>query len=77
MNQSPYVYVVNIGDQGPAIFTWPNVARKYIRDTFTTDGELHLPPRDRVRLTRHKVNPRAGAAVVTDYLSVEVFLSAS
>lgn len=77
MNPGLYVYVVNIGDQGPAIFTWPNIARKYIRDTFTVDGELHLPPRDRLRLTRHKVNPKAGGAVITDYMNVEVFLAAT
>ena len=74
--QPVYAYVVDLSGS-VAVFTWPNVAKKYLRDIYTTDGELHLPPPGYVKLTRHKVNPRAGGAVVTDFLNIEAFLSAS
>lgn len=73
--QSPYVYVVTFKGQPPAIFTWPNVARKYIRDIFSKDGELHLPPGDYITLERYKVNPKPAQAVIIDRMNVEVFLA--
>ena len=48
----------------PAVFTWPNPCRKFIRDTYTADGRLALPPEGRLKLTRHKVNPKAGGRVI-------------
>lgn len=75
--QSPYVYIVEMAGQPPAVFTWPNVARKFIRDTYTSGGELHLPPADRLQVTRYKVNPKAGQAMIIDRLPVTQFLAAS
>lgn len=70
-----YVYVLEIPGTGePAVFTWPNVCRKYIRDTYTVNGELCLPPRGRMNLARRKVNPKAGGPKVVDYLDVAEFL---
>jgi hypothetical protein len=74
VQQSPYAYVTDIGGS-IAVFTWPNCVKKYIRDFYTVDGELHLPPPGYLKLTRHKVNPKAGGPVVTDYLDVERFLA--
>ena len=71
MQQSPYAYVLDIEGQPPAVFTWPNVCKKYIRDIY---GDT-LPPKDRLKLRRCKVNPRAGQTVITDYLDVEAFLA--
>ena len=74
--QSPYAYVVNIEGQPPAIFTWPNVCKKYIRDIYgDSDGVLTLPPPGYLVLKRHKVNPKPGAPAVIDILDVERFLS--
>lgn len=71
---SPYAYVLwALGEQ--AVFTWPNCAKKYIRDTYTLDGELHLPPEGLLILTRFKVNPKAGGHVVSEILNVEKFLA--
>jgi hypothetical protein len=74
---SPYVYSVSIqGQDGPpAVFTWPNIARKYIRDTYTVDGALALPPEGRIRLARYKVNPKAGQRPVAEMLDVGEFLA--
>lgn len=71
-----YAYVLGITGQPSAVFTWPNCVRKFIRDVYTRDGELHLPPPDRLTLTRTKVNPRAGAAIIIDHISIEEFMSA-
>ena len=71
-----YIYELTISGTGePAVFTWPNVCRKYIRDLYTVNGELHLPPPGRMVLARRKVNPKAGGPRVVDYLSVEEFLA--
>ena len=75
MRQSPYAYVLGLPDLPPAVFTWPNAVKKYIRDTYSTDGELHLPPPGRLTLYRYKVNPKAGHRLVTDQLDIEVFLA--
>jgi hypothetical protein len=74
---SPYVYSLGVDGQSgpPAVFTWPNIARKYIRDTYTVDGELHLPPPGHLRLARYKVNPKAGQRPVADMLDVGEFLA--
>jgi hypothetical protein len=71
-----YAYVVEIPGQPMAIFTWPNVVKKFIRDIYTQDGELHLPPAGRLKLTRYKVNPRASHAVILDPINIEAFLAA-
>lgn len=73
---SPYVYFIEIQGQPPAVFTWPNIARKFLRDTYTLDGELHLPPEDRLAITRYKVNPKVGQAVIVDRYKAEKFLEA-
>jgi len=71
---SPYAYVLStLGEQ--AVFTWPNCVKKYIRDTYTTDGELHLPPDSHLSLTRFKVNPKAGTRVAKEELDVGAFLA--
>jgi hypothetical protein len=73
---SPYAYVLwTQGDPEPAVFTWPNCVKKYIRDTYTTDGELHLPPDGHLSLFRFKVNPKAGSRVLGATLDVEKFLA--
>lgn len=75
MQQSPYAYILTIEGQPPAVFTWPNVAKKFIRDIYSTaEGELTLPPPGYLVLKRYKVNPRAGHAMVIDNLDVEKFL---
>lgn len=58
------------------MFVWPNGARKYIRDTYTTDGELHLPPGEHLVVKRHKLNPKAGGTIVIDCLDIGKFLEA-
>ncbi len=73
---SPYAYVLEIKGQPPAIFTWPNCAKKYLRDTYTLDGELRLPPEGYLVLKRYKVNPKAGQALMITGLNVEKFLDA-
>lgn len=74
---SPYVYTLVVdGGTGTAAFLWPNGVKKYIRDTYTTDGELHLPPPGRLKLTRFKVNPKAGYPSQEAVLDVEKFLAA-
>lgn len=74
--QFPYAYVVNIQHQPQAIFTWPNIARKYIRDIYTNSkGELKLPPDPVLRIWRYKVNPTAGQAIIIDSLKPEKFLA--
>ncbi len=71
---SPYAYVLwALGEQ--AVFTWPNCAKKYIRDTYTADGELRLPPADLIILTRFRVNPKAGQGPSSVQLDVEKFLA--
>lgn len=70
-----YVYMLE-DDHSVAPFTWPSVARKYIRDTYTVNGKLCLPPAGHLKLTRYKVNPKAGARIVADELDVGKFLSA-
>jgi hypothetical protein len=72
-----YIYEVKITGQPSAYFTWPNPAKKFIRDVYTTfDGALALPPRDRLKVTRHKVNPRASHAMIEDVIDVEEWLAA-
>lgn len=74
--QSPYAYVITWPQQPTAIFTWPNIARKFIRDVYTNaDGELALPPEGHMTLSRHKVNPKPGHAVVIDRLDIARFLA--
>jgi hypothetical protein len=81
-NQPPYAYILEQTWPGSGhqdaftVFTWPNACRKYIRDTYTTDGELHLPPAGLLTLTRVKVNPKAGQRVIADGMNIEAFLSA-
>lgn len=68
---SPYAYILEVRHQPAVVFTWPNVARKYIRDTFSgTDGELTLPPDGYMTLTRYKVNPKAGQAVIITRIDI-------
>ncbi len=71
---SPYAYVLSIlGER--RVFTWPNCAKKFIRDTYTVDGELHLPPESHISLIRYKVNPKAGQPDRSENLNVEKFLA--
>lgn len=73
---SPYVYVVLIEHQPQAIFTWPNIAKKYVRDIYTNSkGELTLPPDGVLKIWRYKVNPKAGQAIIIDSLKPEKFLA--
>jgi hypothetical protein len=76
--QSQYVWALSrSADSAPfAVFSWANVAKKYIRDTYTTDGELHLPPRGHLTLIRYKVNPKASRNAIWDELGIEEFLKA-
>lgn len=74
--QSPYAYVLEMPGQPLAIFTWPNVVKKFIRDVYSRDGELHLPPAGHLTLKRYKVNPGASHAIIIDNLDVEKFLAA-
>lgn len=77
MQQSPYAYVLETGSgSNIAVFTWPNAVKKYIRDTYTVNGTLHLPPSGLIKLTRFKVNPQVGKPVVRDQLHIEAFLAA-
>lgn len=71
-----YVYFVEIAGQPAAPFSWPNVAKKFIRDTYSTDGELHLPPDGRLTITRYKLNPKAGQAIIIERYTAEKFLNA-
>lgn len=74
--QSPYVYFLEIQGQPPAPFTWPNVCRKYIKDVYTSvDGELRLPPEGHLILTRYKLNPKPGQAVIIDRLKIDKFMA--
>lgn len=76
-SQVIYAYILTIEGQPPAVFTWPNVARKYIKDIYTdSDGALQLPPKGYMALKRYKVNPKAGRPVVIDNLDIEIFLRA-
>ena len=70
-----YVYILEGQDALPAVFTWPNVVKKHIRDTYTVDGELHLPPLGRIALKRYKVNPKAGQRTVVDVIDIGEFLA--
>lgn len=79
---SPVVYVYILTQfssagarQDPDIFTWPNVCKKFIRDTYTVDGALALPPTSRLILARHKVNQKPGQRRVIDVLDIEEFLA--
>jgi hypothetical protein len=83
VQQSPYAYVLTSyagppEDQkprgAPLVFTWPSTVRKFIRDTYTVNGNLVLPPPGRLQLTRHKVNPKAGQKPVADFIEIEAFL---
>lgn len=70
MQQPVYAYVLEFPGQPPAVFTWPNVVKKYIRDIYTNgDGHLILPPAGHLTLTRYKVNPKAGQATIIDRIS--------
>ena len=71
--QSQYAWIVSLQGEH-AVFTWANCAKKYIRDTYTADGELHLPPPGHIGVIRYKVNPKAGHRVVWDIIQVEEFL---
>jgi hypothetical protein len=74
--QSPYVYVLVIEGNPPAHFTWPNTARKFIRDTYTnSEGELHLPPPGYLSLKRYPANPRSAQAVIIAPLDIGQFLA--
>jgi len=57
-------------DDEPLVFTWPNCVRKYLRETYTIDGKLCLPPPGRLKLMRHRVNPKAGHRPVVDYVDI-------
>lgn len=74
--QPPYAYLLQVEGQPPVVFTWPNVVKKYIRDTYTMAGVLSLPPKGYLSLKRHKINPKAGQAAIVDTLDIEAFLSA-
>jgi len=73
----PVVYAYVLEDQMTTyVFTWPNVVKKFLRDTYTVNGVLCLPPRGpMLKLTRHKVNPKAGGRTVIDYMDVEAFVA--
>lgn len=74
-----YVYVLSpVGDLKVGelkVFTWPNVIKKHLRDSYTVEGTLCLPPRGQLLLSRHKVNPRIDGRTIIDYLDIEEFLS--
>ena len=74
-----YAYILTTwtGDRShpPLVFTWPNACKKYLRDTYTVDGTLALPPHGRLTLTRHKVNPKAGQRPVIEQLDIGEFLA--
>ncbi len=72
---SPYAYILTIPGQPLAVFTWPNVVKKFIRDTYTVQGELKLPPEGYLTLHRYRVNPKAGAAFIIANLNIEKFLA--
>jgi hypothetical protein len=68
--QSPYAYLLTIEGQPPAVFTWPNACKKFLRDTWEDeDGVLKLPPPGYLVLKRYKVNPKAGQALVIDIIT--------
>jgi hypothetical protein len=70
-----YVYILKQEQFRPSIFTWPNVCRKYIRDTYTLgNGKLCLPPGDILTLERHKVNPKPEQTPVIDRLDIAEFM---
>jgi hypothetical protein len=69
-----YVYILKQEQFPEAVFTWPNVCRKYIRDTYTLNGELCLPPGDILTLKRHKVNPKPEHTPLIDRLDVAEFM---
>jgi hypothetical protein len=77
---SPYAYVLEMKLTPQSnyhiigVFTWPNVVKKYIRDTYSVDGELHLPPGDRVVLRRFVVNQKAGSKPAMTIINIEAFL---
>jgi hypothetical protein len=81
MRQSPYAYTLEMKltpQSTPMIigvFTWPNVVKKYIRETYSVDGELHLPPDDRVVLRRFVVNQSAGTKPAMTIIDIEAFLA--
>lgn len=78
--QSPYVYVITTFVNGvrldPAMFLWPNGAKKYLRDSYTLDGKLCLPPRSQLIVSRHKLSPKPGYASAVTVLDAETFLAA-
>lgn len=76
MQQPIYAYVLDMPGQPLAVFTWPSVVKKFIRDIYTVNEELHLPPAGHLTLKRYKVNPRASHAVIIENLDVEKFLNA-
>lgn len=72
-----YVYSLTVdGGTGTAVFFWPNVCRKYIRDSYTLDGKLCLPPPERLKLKRLKPNPKPGYPSIEADIDVEKFLAA-
>jgi hypothetical protein len=75
--QSHYAYVLEIPGQPSAVFTWPNVIKKYIRDVYSnSEGSLVLPPPGRLVLKRYKVNPKAGQTIVIDHIGdIEHFVT--
>jgi hypothetical protein len=73
---SPYAYVLEIPGHEDAIFNWPAGVRKYIREMYTVDGKLCLPPPGHIGLQRYKVNPKAGQRIIVVNLPIEKFLAA-
>jgi hypothetical protein len=71
---SQYAYIVTVLGEIAGVFTWPNCVKKYLRDVYTIDGELHLPPEGHITLTRHKVNPKAAGTPVKERIHIERFL---
>jgi hypothetical protein len=76
-----YVYVLEHRSAGhplrpPAVFTWPNICRKYLKDIYAdADGVLHLPPEEhRPLIRRVKVNPGASHAVIVHTVNIERFM---
>lgn len=78
--QPTYVYAISEVAHGcallpVAVFSWPNVIKKYIRDTYTFNGELHLPPTDQLNVYRAKLNPKAPNYTVWERINVQEFMN--
>jgi hypothetical protein len=75
MQQPVYIYVLEHPNEPACVFTWPNACKKYIRDGYTLNGKLCLPPGGVLTLTRYKANPKAGQPVILSPLDIERFMA--